>query len=498
MNQRVSISMARMCSVVIVIAIAICGNSAAGDEPVVESQMGQLVQRLEQAEARIRELEGTASDAGTTASGVSYSRQIDESIEKRLETLENNWLSLQDTQDTFDDYFIKDGSSNSNMTVSGRIHGDYWSIPNHDAATAGLEGGDPQDRFVWRRVRFGVKGSIKDNMEYKIEMEFADPNDTEYRDLYIGWNDLPFFQTLLIGNQKRPYGLDHINSSRYNVFLERPFIVEAFNDDARRLGIASYGVSEDQVYNWRYGVYNGEKTQDDAGYVSDHYQLELAGRLASTPWYDESTGGRSYFHWAVSGTTAYPDGHGSGDAPNVARFHTRPEARMSSRWLNTDRIEFAQNYRLLGLESVLNLGPMQLVGEIEQTWMDRDSGASDLYFWGGYGYVSYFFTGEHMPWDRETGQLGRVKPFENFFLVSTCDDGTASGWGAWQIAARWSYADLSDDDITGGVGESFTLGLNWHWNPNSRLQLNYINGVIDTGADHANYDIVGARFMVDF
>ena len=477
---------------------AFCGTSALAEEPVVESQLGELVQRLEQAEARIRELEGGGSESNTEASSVSYSRQIDESIEKRLETLESNWLSLKDTQDTFDDYFIKDGSSNTDMTVSGRIHGDYWSFPGSDSAAAGLEGGNPQDRFVWRRVRFGVKGNIRDNMEYKIEMEFADPNNTEYRDLYVGWKDLPVLQTVLVGNQKRPYGLDHINSSRYNVFMERPMIVEAMNEDARRLGIVSYGVTPDEVYNWRLGVYNGEKTQDDAGYVSDHYQLELAGRLASTPWYDDSTGGRSYFHWAVSGATAYPDGHGSGAAPNVARFRTRPEARTDNRWLNTNRIANADNYYLLGLESVLNLGPMQLVGEIEQNWMNRDRGDSDLYFWGGYAYVSYFLTGEHMPWDRQTGQLGRIKPFENFFLVDTCDDDTASGWGAWQLAARWSYADLSDDNIVGGVGESFTLGLNWYWNQNSRLQVNYINGVIDTGAANANYDIIGARFMVDF
>ncbi len=471
------------------------------DDSIAPSQMGQLIERLDAAEAKIRELESssTASDSGKA---VSYSRRIDENLEKRLDGLENNWIELTEVQtnmqETFDDYFIKDGSSNTSMIISGRIHGDYWGIPQANAASERLEGGDPQDRFVWRRNRFGVKGKIRDNMEYKIEMEFADPNDAEYRDIYIGFNDLPVFQTLLIGNQKRPYGLDHINSSRYNVFLERPFIVEAFNEDARRLGIAAYGYSPDEVWNWRYGVYNGEKTQDDQGYISDMLQLELAGRLASTPWYDDSTGGRSYYHWAVSGTSAWPDGSGKGDAPNVARFRTRPEGRLSSRWLNTDRIEFAQNYRLLGLEQVLNLGPLQIVGEVEQNWMNRDNGANDLYLWGGYAYVSYFLTGEHMPWSRTSGQLGRIKPFENFFLVNTCDDGTAAGWGAWQIAARWSYADLTDEDIDGGVGESLTLGVNWYWNQNARLQFNYINGVIDTRIDSAKYDIVGARFCVDF
>ena len=89
-------------------------------------------------------------------------------------------------------------------------------------------------------------------------------------------------------------------------------------------------------------------------------------------------------------------------------------------------------------------------------------------------------------------------------MVNTCDDCVESGWGAWQIAARWSYADFSDGDITGGVGEALTLGLNWYWNPNARLQFNYIAGRI-SGADESlggtaggSYEIIGTRFNVDF
>jgi phosphate-selective porin OprO/OprP len=112
-----------------------------------------------------------------------------------------------------------------------------------------------------------------------------------------------------------------------------------------------------------------------------------------------------------------------------------------------------------------------------------------------------------MPWDRESGTLDRIKPFENFFLVDTCNDGVRGGWGAWQIAARYSKGDLSDDDIQGGIGESVTFGLNWYWNPYARMQFNYIYGKIYDNAlnadpvvsvDFGNYQILGARFMVDF
>lgn len=86
------------------------------------------------------------------------------------------------------------------------------------------------------------------------------------------------------------------------------------------------------------------------------------------------------------------------------------------------------------------------------------------------------------------------------------------GWGAWQIAFRWSYADFNSEDVFGGIGENITLGLNWYWTPYARWQFNYIYGRID---DHeidlisgpnagtnsilsGDYHILGTRFNVDF
>jgi phosphate-selective porin OprO/OprP len=158
---------------------------------------------------------------------------------------------------------------------------------------------------------------------------------------------------------------------------------------------------------------------------------------------------------------------------------------------------------LLGLEKVLNVGALQLVGEYQSIWLERDPGfgATDLHFDGVYFYASYFLTGEHMPWDRASGTLARIKPFQNFWLVHRCDGEAEAGWGAWQIAARYSYADLTDENVFGGRGSSFTYGLNWYWNQNSRMQFNYLYGQIEdrfATLDKGNYSIFGARFMVDF
>jgi phosphate-selective porin OprO and OprP len=503
--------------------------SASSQEPAVgvptrlpEVQLGTLAAVYEQetagqvlpAQAEI--LPWVNQNAAETADADSGDEVSESSLAERLDELEKKYADLSESQDDLSDElsgYVRTGHGEETMKLSGRIHFDMWEFPETTPGINGFETGDlaspPQDQIGFRRLRFGVAGDVWENMEYKIEMEFAGGNNVEFRDAYLGFTELPCLQTVRIGNQKRPYGLDHWNSSRYNVFLERPFIIEAFNQDARRLGIQSWSHSEDLAWNWQYGVFNQRLVQDEGHYISNNWQPEFAGRLANTIWYDECSGGRGYAHWAVSGAIADPDGFAptenyADSGINEARFRTRPEARSENRWLDTQIIDFAQTYTLLGLENVINLGPLQLAGEYQNIWLDRLNG-SQLNFHGGYVYAAYFLTGEYMPWNREEGQLDRPKPLENFFLVDTCRDGVRGGYGAWQVAARWSYGDLSDDDIQGGIGESVTLGLNWLWNPYARMQFNYIYGDIHDnalnavgGVDFGHYQIVGTRFLIDF
>jgi phosphate-selective porin OprO/OprP len=442
----------------------------------------------------------TPADASDAERPETWESQLT-AFEERLDELDEKDTELEESITALEGDRVRVGTSNASMRINGRIHADYWAFPGDDAGVIAFEGMNPQDRFIFRRVRVGVSGDIGENMEYRMDIEFATAIDPAFKDVYLGFNNLPFLQTVLIGNQKRPYGLDHINSTRYNVFMERPFIVEALNQDSRRLGIQSWGMSDDLRYNWRYGVFTLQDTQLLPGHVSDHYGLEVAGRLAHT-LYDEYCDGENYWHFAIAGAAAHPDATGGPLSFNEARFQTRPEARTNLRWLNTGRIDGAQWYEILGLETVYNEGPLQLCGEVQGCWVQRDD-FDNVGFWGAYGYVGYFLTGEHIPWDRETGQLDRMKPRKNFFFV---DDGCRfrqEGWGAWQVAARYSYADFSNEDILGGVGHSMTLGLNWHWNPNARVQFNYLRGWIDdhapvAGRTAGDYHIIGMRGMVDF
>lgn len=466
------------------------------DKDTAEETLDEKLQRME---LRLRELEEdvakkvAAASEGNSGGDSKLASRI-ESLEKALEKQEK----AVDKVGSVLPGLVYHGHKNPKMQFFGRIHLDYWSFPKVDDTLFPLElGGDPQDRFNFRRMRIGVKGDLTDNMFYKYEGEFAGGDSTSYRDAIIGFKEVPFLNTVIFGNHKRPYGLDHLNSSRHNVFIERPFIVEAFNQDSRRMGISSNGVSEDQSWNWRFGYWNQVLTQIASGYIGDKYQGEFAARIAKTAWYDESSGGRGWAHFAVAGSAGAPDGFG---APTGARYRTRPEARSTSRWLNTGNISGANANYLVGLETAFNVGQFNFTGEYMRVNVDRlDSVGEDVALEGYYGQVSYFLTGEHRVWERKTGTLGRVKPLENFFTVRDCDCNIQRGWGAWEVAARYSYADLTDQDVIGGEGESLTIGLNWYWNSYARMQFNYIIGDIDQApAGAGDYEIFGVRMMVDF
>ena len=347
------------------------------DKEAIAKSLNEIHQRLKALEAGAGQL-ATDQESGT--------------FTQRLSSLEDGAARSNEAIADIDEsqgYFPRIGHGDASMKIFGRLNADYWTFPSQGADINALEGGVPQDRFVFRRMRIGVSGTVNDNMLYKIEMEFAGGINPGYRDAYLGWDHLPIFNRLLIGNQKRPYGLDSMNSSRYNVFMERPFAVEAFNQDSRRLGIASYGYSDDLRSNWRYGLFNQELIQNKSGYIGNNYQAELAGRYARTWWYDDCSGGRGYGHIGISSSYGSPDG--LDPVNNQSRYRTRPEARSTFRWLNTGRIAGANEYLLGGIETVFNVGPLNITAEYQGSQVERLAffGPS-VQFHGGYAQAASF------------------------------------------------------------------------------------------------------------
>jgi phosphate-selective porin OprO/OprP len=90
--------------------------------------------------------------------------------------------------------------------------------------------------------------------------------------------------------------------------------------------------------------------------------------------------------------------------------------------------------------------------------------------------VSYFLTGEHRGYKKSGGRFTWAE-------VKKSLDPANGGWGAWQLAARYSGIDLRDSGLNGGVEKNVTVGINWHPFSNTRLMLNYVWADVDDSGD---------------
>ncbi len=109
-----------------------------------------------------------------------------------------------------------------------------------------------------------------------------------------------------------------------------------------------------------------------------------------------------------------------------------------------------------------------------------------LNFYGWYAEASWALTGEQRRYDPERSGYFAIQPANPLSL-------NGSGWGALELAVRYSYVDLNSHAVPGqvtqGVGGTggvfggtqriYTLGLNWYPNNNIRFMLDFMHGDID-------------------
>jgi phosphate-selective porin OprO and OprP len=156
---------------------------------------------------------------------------------------------------------------------------------------------------------------------------------------------------------------------------------------------------------------------------------------------------------------------------HTLRFRTHPETSLTMVYfLNTDKIPGVYSHSLIGLEGAWVNGPWSAQSEFMRADVRRSTGSS-LGFDGGYLFVSWFVTGESRPYTKRSGTFGRVIPKKN---------------GALELAARYSYLNLTDSSVHGGKERNFTFGVNYYFNPYIRCMTEFVLMKVDSvsGSEH--------------
>jgi phosphate-selective porin OprO/OprP len=383
------------------------------------------------------------------------------------------------------------------VKVGGAFQVDSAWFSQNAASRASV--GDIQDGSSFRRARLNASGSVSEEIDYRFEMDFAFFGRPTFTDVWAELKEVPVLGNIRVGQWKQPFSLEVVSSYRFTTFAERSLLFPAFVP-FRHIGAGFYDHSEDERMTWAASVYRSGQDQY-GGTVADSGGYSGVGRLTFLPWYDEESGGRYYLHLG----TAY-----NFSAPNnrIARFRSFPELYVGQErpgavgtsgvpqpgafdgvpfFVDTGPIA-VWNYHVLGTELLWVHGPFSLQSEAMYLFATRQD-RPDLGFPGLYAQVGYFLTGEHRPFSRPLAVIDQVVPRRTI----------GQGLGAWEVAARWSWVHLNDQDVRGGRLQDWTFGLNWYLHARGKVQFNYIVACLNDAQDrYSTTGLFGLRGQLDF
>lgn len=385
--------------------------------------------------------------------------------------------------------------------VGGRIMMDFAIFDADNTFKTSFAEGDQTSGAELRRARIFMAGLLYNKILFRAEYDFASTSDSTgsnsssgeepgFRDVYIELIKLPLVGAFRVGHHKEFWSLENMTSSKYIMFMERSLM--NFFSPARGLGVGIFSPALDRRITWSTGVFfdSAGTAPPVSNFDNSPGAVNFSLRLTGRPWYQDK--GKQLIHLGFS--------YGLEDQgrDNLTHFRARPEANLTSFHPVDTGDQPAKNINRYTFELAGVYGPFSLQGEYTFVSVSKPAGTPDADHSGFYVQASYFITGEHRHYNTKYGIFGRVQPHRFF-------DGEG-GWGAWEVALRYSNIDLNDGNPTGpfngGEMDDITFGVNWYLNPQSRVMFNYVRSDVVSGGvtalDAGTLSIYQLRFQIDF
>lgn len=413
-----------------------------------------LQQRLD----RLSALQPDSNSLASTGSTAQKESTESEPLSFRLEW--DQGFSVRSTDDRF------------KIHLGGNVQFDTgWNAASQTVQYGSGGIGDLQDGSVFRRARIRTDGTLFGHIEWMTEFDFANSveNDTgsssqtigtpSFTNVWLGVNDIPYIGTLRAGWMTEPLGLENSTSSRWLPFMERM----PGNPQFLSPGLMLLNQSTNERATWCIGVFHAQNDNFGFGYGDGEYAT--TGRVTWLPLYDDD--GAELLHLGLGGA------HRSLDLGQI-KLRGRPSVRTMP---STVEPTLAETSTISGTtEDILDAelawvsGPWTFQSEYFSLWIHdavTNQPLGTLSYQGAYAEVLYFLTGEHQPYNRRDGTMGRVIPLSNFNIWEG-----PHGWGAWQVGLRYAYLDLQNKGVNGATLNDITLGLNWFLNSQAKVQWN--------------------------
>lgn len=428
---------------------------------------------------------GLSPAMAQTADATSTQAQIDQ-LKKEVDALKQQQAkpAAHATQSGANKFSLESADGLYSVSLTGRLHfdtGDYVSFKPDSAAvgTQFLSNG-----INARRARIGVSGKAPGGWTFSFIYDAGNSQDSAAAGIQTAQISYTGFKGVIIdlpGYSEPPYPMDVSVSSNDIMFMERaaPANVAAgigAGDFRSNAGVRFYG------NRYWIGAYLTGPAQGDA-HSGVHERLGSFQRATV-----QALSGMNYsLHLGASAFELLqaPDtGHGTARSVTLS---DRPELRIDpTALLTTGAVGTVANpissAHVYGAEAAGGWNSLYAQAEYFRYELTRRNLVKNQ-FDGYYGQVSYTLTGESRKYSPTTGAYSAITPNRPF--------GVKGGMGAWELAARYSYTNLTDDfvegvalsaqptAVNGGKLKNYTVGVNWYLNTYLRFMFNYVHSELD-------------------
>ena len=335
---------------------------------------------------------------------------------------------------------------NFKFKLNGRLHtdmnvnsgGDIWTYndTNNNGVPDNGEKGTNNlltDGTEIRRFRMEFAATFFKNWEMKMQPEFANSGgdgSVGIRDAFIKYTGFDWGQWT-VGQSKQPYSLQQMMSSNDMVFMERSIEYEYTNRSVNRALGMRYDTAGE---NWSFqtGIYGDTATRQTSGTTAtadEGYGFSARGTFA--PIMSKDT----LLHLGASVAMRKPR-----EGDQTVRYRFAQSAIDHVNYIDTGSLPDVNYSTFFDAETAGAWGPLSYEAEYNSTWItSNDHSVYANGFLDGWHFdLAYSLTGESRAgiYDAKDGVFKRLVTDHNFDL-----DG---GWGAWELKARITQANMNN------------------------------------------------------
>ncbi|MDB5396504.1 MAG: Phosphatespecific outer rane porin OprP Pyrophosphatespecific outer rane porin OprO [Rhodospirillales bacterium] len=392
------------------------------------------------------------------------------------------------TQSASNKFAIESADGQYSMGLTGGFQGDVGYYPGFEAKSKVVGPQNLNSGFNARRARIGVTGRAGGDFTYTFIYDAGNSSDATPKGIetaqvnYVGIKGL----SVDFGYSNTPFTLDQATSSYDTLFMERATpsnIATALNTGDNR---SNFGAKYFTDRYWIGAYVTGPAVGDAHGVAERIGAFQRATyQVLQDPNYT--------LHVGVAADELLKAPNTGPNTANAISLSDQPELRVdTTTFANTGTLGTVANpvtgAQIYDFELAGNYQNFFFQGEYFHYDIER-RGLKTAEFDGAYGQAAWTITGESHKYVPSSGSYARIVPDHAF----SPKDGY---WGAWEVAGRVSYVDLTSNftaglpisatsqpsAIVGGRQTSYTVGLNWYPNSYLRFELDYLH----TDFDKAN------------